>query len=103
MAHSKMEEAMPHGRIMQIVQVTVERLVATKVKQHNTKGMQIQLDKVKVTTTHKSAGTSTRGREAISGLAALQRLELMVNHQHLEIMRNHIHQLILEATKELLV
>uniref|UniRef100_J3N6V5 MORF/ORRM1/DAG-like MORF domain-containing protein n=1 Tax=Oryza brachyantha TaxID=4533 RepID=J3N6V5_ORYBR len=111
MAHSKMEEAMPHSRIMhklakvvkamlgtiiQIVQVTVDPLVATK-------GMQIHQAKVKVTTTHKSTGTSRRSRQAISGLVALQHLELMVNHLHPEVMCNHLNQLILEATKELLV
>ncbi|PVH65946.1 hypothetical protein PAHAL_1G109800 [Panicum hallii] len=72
-ALSKMEEAIPHSRIMhkvyrmlevlggmimQTVQVTVDHLVASKVKHLGTQG--IQLVKVKVTATPKSAGTSRK-------------------------------------------
>jgi hypothetical protein len=103
-ALSKMEEAIPHSRIMhkvyrmlevlggmimQTVQVTVDHLVASKVKHLGTQG--IQLVKVKVTATPKSAGTSRKGREEVSGLVALHHLDLMANHQHLDLMANHHH------------
>ena len=104
-ALSKMEEAIPHSRIimhkvyrmlevlggmiMQTVQVTVDHLVASKVKHINTQG--IQLVKVKLTTIPKRAGTSRKGREEVSGLVALHHLDLMANHHQLDLMANHHH------------
>jgi len=108
-ALSKMEEAIPHSRIMhkvyrmlevlggmimQTVQVTVDHLVASKVKHISTQG--IQLVKVKLTTIPKSTGTSRKDREEVSGLVALHHLDLMANHHHLDLMVNH-HQLDLMA------
>uniref|UniRef100_A0A453HL66 Uncharacterized protein n=1 Tax=Aegilops tauschii subsp. strangulata TaxID=200361 RepID=A0A453HL66_AEGTS len=46
---------------------------------------------VKVSKIHKSAGVSRKDRKEISGLVALQHLEIMVNRLHLEIMVNHLH------------
>ena len=120
-ALSKMEEAIPHSRIMhkvyrmlevlggvimQTVQVTVDHLVASKVKHSSTQG--IQLVKVKLTTIPKSTGTSRKDREEVSGLVALHhldlmanhhQLDLMANHHHLETMARHLHQHILEVAE----
>jgi len=74
---------------MQTVQVTVDHLVASKVKHISTQG--IQLVKVKLTTIPKSAGTSRKDREEVSGLVALHHLDLMANHHHLDLMANHHH------------
>ena len=46
---------------------------------------------VKVSKIHKSAGVSRKDRKEISGLVALQHLEIMVNHLHLEITVNRLH------------
>jgi uncharacterized FlaG/YvyC family protein len=104
--HSKMAEAMPRSRIMHQVDKMLEvmdRLVDSRVKHLRTKGMQIDLVWVKIITTHRRTGTSHKGREEISGLAALHHLEPMASHRLLVTMGNHLHQHILAATKGLLM
>jgi hypothetical protein len=99
-AHSKMAEAMPHSRIMcrldKMVEV-MDHLVDSRVKHPHTKGMEIQLVRVKIITTHRSAG------EEISGLVALHHLEPMASHRLLVTTGNHLPRHILAATNGLLV
>lgn len=102
----QMGEVTPHSRIMCRLGKTLEvmdSLVDSRVKHLHTKGVAIQLVRVKVITTHRSAGIFPKGRVAISGMGALQHLETMASHRLVVTMGSHLHLRILAATRGLLV